>query len=164
MSAAPMPTAAERAAERVAAVTGWLLLAFGGARLAVPRREAAEIALAAEIRRLPHGTPAGRLTTESGEFPVYALDARLGVLDHIPERYHFCVALEYGGRRRALACEAVALLHNDEDVSVQQIPAGLFAPGAPLNGVALLDEQLVCTAHAADLIAYLPEPEVPHDA
>lgn len=164
MSAAPMPMAAERATDRVAAVTGWLVLAFGDTRLAVPRREAAEIALTAEMRRLPHGSPAGWIATESGEFPVYALDARLGVLDHIPEHYHFCVALEDGGRRRALACEAVALLHNNEDVSVQPIPAGLFAPDAPLNGVALLDEQLVCTAHAADLIAYLPEPEVPHDA
>lgn len=147
-----------------AIVPGWLLLAFDGVKLAVPRREASLITLATELRPTGRGTPAGWLATDNGELAVYALDARIEALDRIPESYHFCVALREGAHLRGLLCETVTLLHADDDLAMQRIPAGLYAPRAPLAGIALLNTELVNVAHAGDLIAWLPQPERTYDA
>jgi hypothetical protein len=136
---------------------GWLVLAIGELRLALPQREARQIELASdlEVHDGNHGE-IGWLRHQAGAgWPAYNLDAGLGMQRPIPASRRLCVFFGTHDGTRGLLCDRVWPLAADSDLSHETLSDCMNGPRSPVVGLAKFQDGVAVVTSAAALSAYL---------
>lgn len=147
----------------------FVVLAFDGLQLAVPRADVRAVEAAADVTRDPSQAGAlpggvGWIRSAGGVRPVFCFDADLRRQVQPAATRRVCVVFATTDRRGEPV--SFGLLCDDfhhlvaRDATWQPLPPALAAPGSPLRGLLLLDGTLACTSDAAVLAQVLPLPAV----
>lgn len=150
----------------------FVVLAFDGLQLAMPRADVRAVEAAADIARdravlerqpaLPGGV--GWIASEGALHPVFCFDADLRRQVQPAASRRVCVIFATTGRHGEPV--SFGLLCDDfdhlvaRDAAWQPLPPALAAPGSPLRGLLVLDGSLACTTDASVLAQVLPLPSV----
>lgn len=141
----------------------FVVLAFDGLQLAVPRADVRAVEAAADVTRdtaLPGGV--GWIHSAGGLRPVFCFDADLRRQVQPPAARRVCVVFATTNARGLPATFGVLCddFHHliARDATWQALPPALAAPGSPLRGLLLLEGGLACTTDASVLAQVLPLP------
>ena len=138
-------------------VSGWLVLAIGDLRLALPQGEARQIELAADLDAGDaDGHEAGWLRRRSGDsWPAYSLDPALRVQPRAPSERRLCVFFVVREGARGILCDRVWSLAADDDLRREPLAGCMTGPLSPVAGLARFQERVAVVTSAAALGGYL---------
>lgn len=152
MAAPVKPDSASGAAR----VSGWLVLAIGELRLALPQAEARQIDLASDLDvRDRDGREAGWLPRRTGApWPAYNLDTGLRAERTAPLGRHLCVF--FGTQdARGILCDRVWSLAADADLRCEPLPGCMTGSLSPAAGLARFQDGVAVVTSATALGAYI---------
>lgn len=138
-------------------IAGWLVLAVGELRLALPQGEARQIELASDLDPQDgNGAEAGWLRGRgSARWPAYNLDPGLRVQRPAPAERHLCVFFGTRENTRGLLCDRVWSLASDDDLRHAPLPGCMTGPLSPVSGIARFQDGVAVVTSAAALGVYL---------
>ena len=136
---------------------GWLVLAIGELRLALPQVDARQIELASDLEAPDgDGGEAGWLRRRGGaRWPAYSLDPGLRPQRPAPAGQRLCVFFGTREDTRGLLCDRVWPLAEDDELRYEPLPACMNGARSPAAGLARFQEGVVMVTSAAALGAYL---------
>jgi hypothetical protein len=140
-----------------ARIAGWLVLAIGDLRLALPQGEARQIELASDLDAQDGDRPeAGWLPRRTGApWPAYNLDAALRAQRPAPAGRRLCVFFGTHEDVRGVLCDRVWPLAADADLQGEPMPGCMTGPLSPAAGLARFQGGVTLVTSAAALRAYL---------
>lgn len=142
----------------VSTTAGWMVLAFGDLRLALPQRDIRLVGLVSDLKLSAAGESheVGWLLQKSGNsWPVYCFDEALDLKRPAPEGRHICLFFEAGGEILGILSDRVWSLAADTDIAVEPLPACMTGLPSPVVGVSRYQESVVMVIGAAEVAAYL---------
>lgn len=137
---------------------GWMVLAVGDLRLALPQRDVRLFGLVADLKLSAAGESleVGRLLQKSGgSWPVYCFDAALQLQSPAPADRHVCVFFAAGGETVGILGDRVWSLAADTDIAVEALPGCMTGLPTPVVGVAHYRDSVMAVLGAAQIAAYL---------
>lgn len=154
MSAQPAP----RFATSKAAIAGWVVLAIGALRLALPQRDVHQIEPVADLKEsgAGEGLEVGWFLNDGApSWPAYGLDEQLRLeRPSAPER-RLCVFTGARDEVRGIVCNRVWSLAADADLATEPVPGCMVGPRSPATGLAQFEGGVALVTDAAALAAYL---------
>jgi hypothetical protein len=140
-----------------AAAAGWLVLAIGELRLALPQSEARQIELATDLdARDDEGLEAGWLRRRSGHsWPAYNFDAALRLQRYVPAGRRLCVFFGTREDARGILCDRVWPLESDADLRCEPLPGCMTGSLSPAAGLARFGDGVAVTTSAQALGGFL---------
>lgn len=140
------------------ATAGWMVLALGDLRLALPQKDVRLIGLVADLKLSTAGESleTGWLLQKTGSsWPVYCFDEALQLQRPTPAGRHVCVFFEGGDETLGILSDRVWSLAADTDITVEPLPACMTGLPSPVVGVAHYQEGAVAVLGAVQMVAYL---------
>lgn len=133
------------------------LLEIDGTGFLVAASEVTHVALRSDIVRAadPSSGVFGHVALQHTELPLYVLDGRLHLLDHLPGERRVVVCLRAGMREFALACDAVSPFAPAANHRRQPLPIAQAVSDTPINELLLADERLYFATDTMTLSSYL---------
>jgi hypothetical protein len=134
-------------------VEGWLVLAIGELRLALPQSEALQIELASDLEEADPGAPqlGWRARRTGGPWPAYCLDPALRLQRPAPPERHLCVFFGTQDDARGILCDRVWPLAADADLRAEPLPGCMSGSRSPATGLARFQDGVVVVTSAAAL-------------
>src|SRR5262245_1367011 len=136
---------------------GWLVLAIGELRLALPQVDARQIELASDLEAPDgDGGEAGWLRRRGGvRWPAYSLDPGLRPQRTAPAGQRLCVFFGTREDTRGLMCDRVWPLASDDDLRHEPLPVCMAGPVSPVAGLGKFQDGVAVVTSAAALRTYL---------
>jgi hypothetical protein len=150
MTATPKPDFAS-------SIAGWLVLAIGELRLALPQGDARQIELASDLdlQDGDGGEVGWLLGRGEARWPAYNLDAGLRVQRPAAAERRLCVFFGAREDTRGLLCDRVWSLASDDDLHHAPLPGCMTGPLSPASGIARFQDGVAVVTSAGALGAYL---------
>ena len=133
------------------------VIGFDGVQLLMPQTSVATIEM---IENLKPGDAApgaiGFIHAGDREWPVYALDADLGISSQRGDNNRYCVAFDLGGKPAfALTCDAVSSLELGSVDEIEPLQACMEMPGSPLHALVMRDGAVMLASRVETMRRYL---------
>jgi hypothetical protein len=140
-----------------APAAGWLVLAIGELRLALPQSEARQIELASDLGAgKSEGLEAGWLRRRSGHsWPAYNFDPSLRLQRPVPAGRRLCVFFGTRENARGILCDRVWPLESDADLRCEPLPGCMRGSLSPAAGFARFQDGVAVTTSAGALGGFL---------
>ena len=154
MSAQPAP----RFAPPTAAIAGWVVLAIGALRLALPQRDVRQIEPAADLKESAAGEQleiGWFLRDGARSWPAYGLDEQLHLERPAAPGRRLCVFTGARDEVRGIVCNRVWSLAADADLGVEPVPRCMIGPRSPATGLAQFEGGAALVTNGTALAAYL---------
>ncbi len=153
-----MPATAAAIIPATPTVAGWVVLAIGALRLAVPQGDIRRIELVGDLS-LPE-TAAGveigwLLNNDAAAWPAYSLDERLALERSVPSVRRLCVFLGTGAAVRGVLCDHVWSLAADNDLTPEPLAGCFNGPRSPVMGLARFETSVALISSGRALTEYL---------
>lgn len=140
----------------------YVLLGFDGLNLLIPQHEIRvveiieDVELHVELEEAAAGVM-GWISQSDQQFPIFSLNADLGLYDYLPETRKYCVLLETDEEAvLGITCDEVISLDDFKgDLYLQDIPPSMHLEFSPLSGLGIYEERMLCTTDASSLMGYL---------
>jgi len=140
----------------------YVLLGFDGLNLLIPQHEirVVEIIEDVELHVEPEEAAAGVMgwiSQSDQQFPVFSLNADLGLYSHLPPNRKYCVLLETEEEAvLGITCdEFISLDDFKGDLHLQEIPPSMHLDFSPLSGLGIYEDRMICQTDASSLMGYL---------
>ena len=139
----------------------YALLVIDGAEFAVPQSDVRMLESASSVQPAGAGERAiGWISTESGRWPVYCVDAAFAPVRPAPERRRMVALLDRGERCFGVLCDDVRPIPG-ASVALHRLPAAMRLPDSPLLGLLVRGESAIALSGAGAMLRRLsgPQPE-----
>jgi hypothetical protein len=149
---------AARLAASPATIHGWVVLAIGVLRLALPQHDVRQLEPVSDLKESAAGE-----TDEVGWFlrdgarswPAYGLDEQLRLERPAAPGRRLCVFIGAEDAVRGIVCNRVWSLAADADLGVEPLPGCMRGPRSPAIGLARFEDGVALVTDATALAAYL---------
>jgi hypothetical protein len=139
-------------------ISGWVVLAIGALRLALPQRDVRQIEPAADLKESAagEGLEVGWFLRDgTRSWPAYGLDEQLRLERPAAPARRLCVFTATDDEVRGIVCNRVWSLAADADLGVEPVPGCMIGPRSPATGLARFDDGVALVSDGAALAAYL---------
>lgn len=140
----------------------YVLLGFDGLNLLIPQHEirVVEIIEDVELHVEPEEAAAGVMgwiSQSDQQFPVFSLNADLGLYSYLPSSRKYCVLLETEEEAvLGITCDEFISLDNFKgNLHLQDVPLAMHLEFSPLSGLGIYEERMICMTEASSLMGYL---------
>lgn len=138
-------------------VKNFAVLKFDGVRLLLPQPDVASVEIIQNIDEPQVSSGAiGTIVSGHIEWPVFALNAKLKILNRCPAAYKYCAAINFKGEAAfSLACEEVSVMSVDIDDGLISVPRCMRTINCPVESIVLEGHQIMLVSETGALQKFL---------